>query len=390
MSARSATAETGNGSKVALSALLVVLIAAAMMLIVRASPDADPFDPRSGADDGARGLVLLLERYGADVDVARSVPEVGSDRRALVLQDRLNDAQRAELQQFAGDGGVVVVADPESPLVGDVSDVVVEGSIAGTGADAFDESNVVPGVCEIAALRHLRGLFVPDGRLLEAGDDASCFGDGTTAFAVVRPIGRGVIVALGDNSIWINRFLRFADNAGLATALLAPTRDAKVSIVMGAEAPKSSADIGTGERTLFDLIRPGVWMGLAQLGIAFVIVAWARGVRPGRPVREPEQVPIAGSELVAATGTLMHRARHPARAGQLLQSQLHRELCAQYHLPTTTSIESIDAIVSSRTTTAPGAVRDVLRDEVHDHDSLLRLASRIQKIRDLVLEGADR
>lgn len=390
MSARSATTESGSGAKVAMTALLVVLVAVAMMLIVRASPDTEPFDPRSGADDGARGLVLLLEKFGAEVDVVRAVPEVGDDRRVLVLQDRLSDVQREELGDFVRAGGVVVMADPESPLVGEASDVTVEGSIGVASNGALAESNVLPEECGVQALQHLRGLFVPDGVLLRTGGDASCFGDGDAAFVAVRADGAGAIVALGDNSLFVNRYLRYGDNAGLATALLAPTEGSRVSIVLGSEAPKSTADIGTGERTLFDLIRPGVWMAFAQLGIAFVVVAWARGVRTGRPVREPEQVPIAGSELVVATGMLMQRARHSRRAAQLLQSKFHRDLCTQFRLPATTSAESVDATVSHRSGVAPGTIVEVLSRDVHDHASLLALSNRIHEIKDLVLQGAER
>jgi hypothetical protein len=390
MSARSATTESGTGTKVAMTALLVVLVAVAMMLIVRASPDTEPFDPRSGADDGARGLVLLLERFGASVDIVRSVPEPGDDRRVLVLQDRLSNDQREQLREFARAGGVVVMADPESPLVGDVSDVTLEGTIGSASNGALAESNVFPEQCPVPALQHLRGLFVPDGVLLRANGDASCFGDGETAFVAVRADGAGSVVALGDNSLFVNRYLRYGDNAGLATALLAPEEGSRVSIVLGSEAPKSTADIGTGERTLFDLIRPGVWMAFAQLGIAFVVVAWARGVRTGRPVREPDQVPIAGSELVVATGMLMQRARHTRRAAHLLQTQLHRDLCTQFRLPANTSIESVDATVSHRTGVPPGTITEVLRRDVHDHASLLALSNRIHEIKDLVLQGAER
>jgi hypothetical protein len=376
---------------VAFSALLVVLVAVAMLLLVRARPSADPFDPRSGAPDGTRGLVLLLEQYGADVDVVRSVPDVSSGRRVLVLQDRLTDDERAALQGYAAAGGVVVMADPESPLAAPAADIAITGTVGDASAGALEESNVLLGTCDITALQHLRGLFVAAGVLLEArAEEPACFGGDGLSFVVARPAGTGVIVALGDNSLFTNRFLRFADNAGLATALLAPVGGTKVSIVLGDAAPKTAADIGTGDRSLFDLIRPGVWMALAQLALAFVVVAWARAVRPGRPVREPEQPPIAGSELVVATGSLMQRAHHAPRAAQLLRDRLHVQLCEQYRLPPGTSVESVDATVASRTSLQPGQVAEVLRREVRDQQQLLQLSNRIQEIRDLVLEGADR
>lgn len=388
MSPRRATAEPGTGARTAIGALLVVLVAVGMMLLVRASPDTTPFDPRSESATGTRGLVVLLQRFGADVDVSRTMPSGGDARRVLVLQDRLNDDQRGELARFVRSGGVVVMADPDSPLAGPRGTGVIEGTVPIGNVSVTDESNVLPGRCDIGALQHLRGLFVPDGVELVAQGDVSCFGDGVDAFAVVRADGDGSIIALGDNELFTNRYLRFADNAGLATALLAPIDGAAVTIVLGAEAPKTTADIGTGDTTLLELVRPGVWMALTQLVVAFAVLAVARAIRPGRPVREPDQVPIAGSELVVATGRLMQRAQHAERAGWLLRGNLHRELCVRMRLPPNTPIDELDAVVASRTTVPAGHVEHVLRGDPRDAQELLALSHRIQEIRDLVLEGA--
>lgn len=388
MSPRRTVAEQSTGTKAAFGALLVLLVAVGMMLLVRATPDSEPFDPRSESGDGARALVVLLERFGARVDVVRTVPAPGSDVRVLVLQDRLNDDQRDQLREFVREGGVAVVADPDSrfapgPGVADIS--APEPIDSG---DALSESNVLPDTCGVGAVSHLRGLFVADGERFPVGvDDDSCFGSERRAFLVVRPIGAGQLVALGDNELFTNRYLRYGDNAGLATALLAPVDGASVSIVLGAEAPKTTADIGTGDKTLLDLVRPGVWMALTQLVVAFAVFAISRAVRPGRPVREPDQVPIAGSELVVATGRLMHRAGHTSRAGWLLRGSLHRDLCAEMRVPSSTSVESLDAVVASRTSLAPGHLAGVLHTDPIDERQLLDLSNRIQEIRDLVLEG---
>lgn len=391
MSPRRTVAEQSTGAKAAIGTLVVLLVAIGMMLLVRAAPRTQPFDPRSEADDGARGLVVLLERFGAQVDVVRTVPSAGTSgaRRVLVLQDRLNDAQRAQLDHFVRDGGVAVVADPTSPFAKGPGIADIEGSAVFAGGDAEAESNVAPGACDVGAVTHLRGLFVPLGVRLPVGDgESSCFGDGVHAFLTVHPTGAGVVVALGDNALFTNQYLRFADNAGLATALLAPEQGAKVSIVLGAEAPKTSADIGTGDKKLLDLVRPGVWMALTQLVVAFAVFSVSRAIRPGRPVREPEQVPVAGSELVVATGQLMQRAGHAERAGWLLRAGLFRDLCAQMRVPTATSVESLDAVVASRTSTPPGRVAAVLQTDTFDERQLLELSNHIQEIRDLVLEGA--
>ncbi|MDP2290381.1 MAG: DUF4350 domain-containing protein [Actinomycetota bacterium] len=389
MSPRQAGDGGGSGARVGITALLLVVAAAGMLLLVRARPDPEAFDPRSGAGSGTRALVLLLERQGATVDVVRSAPEPGSDDRVLVLEDRLNDDQRADLLEFVIDGGVVVMADPESTLAFDeITTAPIIGSLPPGGTNDVDvQVNVALGECQVRALQHLRGVFVLSGLRFQLPVDGNvgCFGNESGAFVAAHQRGRGVIVQLGDNEMFTNSLLRYADNGPLATALLAPTDSSRVSILMGEDAAKSVADIGSGERTLSDLVRPGVWMALLQLALAFVVFAVARAIRPGRPVREPDQVPIAGSELVVATGNLMQRAQHAQRAGWLLRGNAYRELCRRMHLPATTSIPALDAAVAARTSLAPGHVAAVLEREVHDNDGLVRLSAHLQDIRDATL-----
>ncbi len=395
MSARQVSVPSGNAARIGLSALLVVAVAVIMLLLVRARPEAEPFDPRSSDAAGTRGLVLLLEKQGATVDIVRSAPGSGSTSRVLVLQDRLNDSQRRDLLQFIEDGGLVVMADPDSLIL---DALPVAGSIEGdvptfSGNDVMTHVNVPLDDCDVPAFEKLRGLFVARGVRFRVPDGArSCFGSNGRAFAVTREHGAGLIVQLGDNELFTNRLLRYADNGPLATALLAPNSDARVSILLGQEAAKSTADIGAGEKTLSDLLRPSVWMALTQLAIAFILFAIARAVRPGRPVREPEQVPIAGSALVVATGTLMQRAHHAERAGWMLRGNLYRALCRRFHLPSNTSVAELDEIVAAHTSLPAGHVAEALQHEVADDKALLALSNSLQTIRETtheVLEGAN-
>lgn len=384
----------GGGGKVGVTALLLVVAAVGMLLLVRARPDAEPFDPRSGADSGTRGLVLLLEDRGASVDIVRSVPAAGSGERVLVLQDRLNDQQRADLLDYVESGGVVVMADEDSTITsGDAATSIrkgpaIDGGVPFYSTDIDEQLNVSLGECSVASLTHLRGVFVEEGVRFTGTATQECFSNGSAAFLVTQRRGSGVIVQLGDNVLFTNGRIRYADNGPLATALLAPTEGSKVSILLGAEAAKTTADIGTGEQGLTDLVRPGVWMALVQLAIAFVVFAIARAIRPGRPVREPAQVPIAGSELVVATGNLMQRAHHANRAGWLLRGNLYRALCRRFHVPPTVSVEQLDAAVAQRTALPPGHVATVLGREVQDNQGLLQLSNSLQEIRDVALVGA--
>ncbi len=398
---RRAAAGRSTAGRGAVTALLVVLIAVVMLLLVRARPGTEPFDPRSGRADGTRGLVLLLESQGAAVTITRSAPPAGFTGRVLVLDDRLDGDQRAGLLDWVGAGGVLVVADPSSTLHGgpglDGGSVAVRGDVppAVLGPDLDAEIDVPRGTCTIAALAHLRGLFVRDGiSFALAADDTRCFGSGTRAMVFARPLGAGVVVAVGDNHLFTNALLRYADNGGLATALLAPARGTEVRILLGSGASRSPADVGTGDRRLTDLVRPGVWMGLVQLGAAFVVFALGRALRPGRPVDEPLPVALAAGELVEATGNLMQRARHHERAGWLIRGQLYRDLCARHGLRSTTSVAELDAHVAAAhplgpgSGVAPGEVAAVLGSETADAAALLALSRRAHELRGRALEAA--
>lgn len=374
-----------------ITVLLVAVAAVGMLLLLRAQPDPEPFDPRSGEGSGTRGLVVLLEHEGATVDVVRAAPPVGSQQRVLVLEDRLNAHQRRDLLAFAQGGGVVIVADPNSTLAGHLgaTSTVTDELPAFDANDVNSQINVPLGECDVAALDHLRGVFVRTGIRFHDSPSATstCFRNQSGSFAFVTPDGAGLIVQLGDNELFTNSLLRYADNGPLASALLAPADGSRVDILLGEEAAKTVADIGSGERTLTDLVRPGVWMALTQLAIAFVIFAIARAIRPGRPVREPEQVPIAGSELVVATGNLMQRAQHAERAGWLLRGNLYRSLCKQFRLPPTTSIDALDAAVAGQTSLQLGHVASVLQREVQDNAGLVQLSNSLQAIREATPMG---
>lgn len=393
MSPKLNTPSGGGAGRGLITALLILIVAVVMLLIVRARPSVERYDPRSGDDGGTRGLVLLLERIGADVEISRSVPQMGTDARLLIIDDRLTGTQRSDVLQFA-EQGVVVVADPDSTLHGGPgeeggSEVVGDGFVVGgSRSSAEDEANVPLGACDIPALQHLRGAFVDEGLLYPvAPGTRSCFGDGNNALVFEQLVGDGRIVAIGDNDMFTNSLLRFADNGGLAAALLAPQPGDDVVIVIGGEAPKTADDIGSGDKTLADLVRPGVWMALVQLGLAFLIFAVAAGVRGGRPVKEGRPVPLEGSEFVVANGNLMQRAGHDERAAYLLRADLHRWLCTRYSLPPATTIEAIDHHVATRERVPVGTVSALLQANAAGGAELMNLSRRVASFRTAIEHG---
>jgi hypothetical protein len=404
-SAEPSGASASAGLKAVGAMVFVVAMALVVLLLVSARPGPEPFDPRSGQPSGARGLVLTLQSAGANVSDTRTVPgpdQVG-EQRVLVLEDRLNDQQRTELLTFVDGGGVVVVADPDSSLHGGagVDGGALEIVARPTGADRSDvlfESNVTAGDCTIGALAQMRGVYVPDGVLFPVGpDEEQCLttavsaGDDTGhSFVIVREIGSGLIVGLGDNEPFINRHLRRADNAGLAVALLVPERDTNVTFLLGSDASQSVQDVGSGDDTLRDLVPTWVWMAITLGAVAFVVFAISRSTRVGRLVVEPIASPIAGSELVSATGNLMQRAGHASRAGWLLLEHLHRDLCRAHGIDIAASLADLDRAVAHRSGTREGEVEDVLRQTVSSAEGLLDLTATIDRLRRQVFGHADR
>ncbi len=391
MSRQAAGAGNVGAGKGVVAALVVVGTALALLLIVRARPAPDPFDPRSSAADGATALVALLERSGSDVSISRTAPEPGADTRLLVIDDRLDGAQRDGALDFIEAGGLAVVADPTSALHGGPqaeggSTVLSAGGLPGDRLPVEFESNVAVGTCSVAALEQLRGLYVPDGLLFPVGPtEPQCFADDGQSFVLVRNIGNGIVVGLGDNEVLVNQHLRRADNAGLATALLAPNSESSVTILLGTGTATSVADVGQGQDTLIDLVPTWVWMVLVLAALGFVVFAVSRSVRVGAVLDEPLVTPRAGSELVAATGNLMQRAKHTTRAGWLLQTRLHRDLCAELHVDLAAPLADLDRAVAERSTIEPGATEHLLRHTVNDDSQLLALSGHIGRIRKDVL-----
>jgi len=402
--ARSASQAGGGGAVKAVGAVVfVIVMALIVLLLVRARPASEPFDPRSGQPDGARGLVLTLQDSGANVEDTREVPGVDrvTTERILVLEDRLDDEQRDAVLDFAEAGGIVVVADPDSTLHGG-SDTdggaveVVDRSTATERRAPEQERNVAPGSCTIGALQELRGIFVPSGVLFPVGpSEPQCFTDPREgsggageadgqSFVIVREFGDGSIIGLGDNDAFVNRSLRRADNAGLMVTLLVPTRDTDVAFVIGRGASPTVRDVGSGDDTLRDLVPTWAWMSLVLAAVAFVVFAMSRSAREGHIVSEPVATPIAGSELVSATGNLMQRARHSSRAGWLLLSQLHRDLCGAHGIDVNAPLADLDRTVSERSGVASGETERLLRRGVSDIDSLLDLTAAIDRMRQQV------
>ena len=336
--------------------------------------DGEPLDPRSTGPLGARGLVLVLERFGADVRLDEGpLPPAGAV--AVVLEDRLSEPERGRLERWVVAGGTVVVADPTSGLA-----PTLDRDGAGLlDADADADRRLEPD-CDLAAVSQIDHIDVSGGAAYRRrAGDVACFPLRGGSFLLARRSGAGTVVALGGAGPFVNRRLDEADNSVLAVSLLAP---GGAGSVVSFVAPSAA---GTGATSLRDLVSPRVKDGLWQLLIAFGLFALWRARRLGRPVTEPQPVQIAGSELVVAVGNLLHRGRRRDSAAAMLRSSLRRTLSERLGVPVDAPPDAFAAAVSARTGVDPAAVASALGAvPPADDAALVQLAQSVESIRNEV------
>lgn len=356
-----------------------VLIGAVVVLLLTGAPNPTlPLSPRSTAPEGTRGLVLFLEELGAEVEVSRERPVPGDDV-ALILADDLGESRRSEVRSWVRDGGVLVVADPGSPLA---------APVAGEQFADFSFSLVDRGECDVSPFAgaetiDVSGTFTLDApsQLFEVGDDAEgCFGDGDEALVVVQDRAGGTVVSVGDADLFTNQNLDEDDNAVIAAALLASTEETTVRVL---EAPFQER-----RTTLFDLIPDNVVRAFIQVVIAFGLYALWRARRLGRPVAEPQPVEVAGSELVAAVGGLLEVSDAPERAAHLLRADLRRDIGVRFGVAPGTSAEVTAQVVAARSGADPSLVYAALAAAPATTDAELTELSRlIDTVRREVFHG---
>jgi hypothetical protein len=167
----------------------------------------------------------------------------------------------------------------------------------------------------------------------------------------------------------------------VAAALLAPQPGTRLVVLE----PGPLATPGGG-RSLLELIAPGVKAALIQLALAFGVYVLWRARRLGRPVLEPQPVAVAGSELVAATGSLLDRTRSPQHAAELLRRDLRAFLGDRLGVPRESDLRVLTAVTAGRTGLDETMLGRALGpDPVLDDAQLVTLARTIDRIREEVL-----
>ena len=384
----------------------VVAVVAILLVIVLGSrqPSGQPFDIRSSAPDGYRAITLLLRDRGAQVrrsSAAAVATDPGTGVGDVIVVPDPSLASRSELhgiRSAADRGATVVFATPTSDGVpGGDPDAGPDGvdpqdsrSLADTPAEPARRAN-----CTIAALDGLGAIDTAFATPVRTRSTMTCYGGPQRALVGLEPDGTGQIITLASPYLLVNARLQPdkenggqpLDNASLALRLFGPSGSGagpgvRITVIDAVAGP----DAVGGSDSLIGLVPLPVKLALAQGVLAFVLYAWWRARRLGRPVRERIPVEIAGSELVVAVGDLLRRKGTPGRAAAVLRSDARRELAHRLGVPPTAPPAALVEAVSQRTARGTDEVFAALADApVGSADALVKLARTLQSLRQEVL-----
>jgi len=180
----------------------------------------------------------------------------------------------------------------------------------------FASERISAGECTVPWLQDTS--VTGNGRTFNAAGVERCFGTGDEGFLTIERRGAGTIAALGGARLITNEQLSQLDNAYVMTSLLAPDPNASRIGVL------SPSLVDFGDQSLNGLVATRVRNAIIMLLAAFGLYALFRMRRLGAVVREPQPVPIRGSELVLQAGVLSERAKDPASAASVIRADFSR------------------------------------------------------------------
>jgi Domain of unknown function (DUF4350) len=266
--------------------------------------------PQAEGPDSTLALRRYLTNLGFEVRDDASLPEPPGT--LILLQDLRQPDEERTILDWVEQGGRLVVADPDSPIVG-ILGASYAGPIGFVGTLDLEPRCLASEVVGVGAVV----VRASDAALsADAAEFVSCIQAAEGSFLLTRRHGEGTVTLLGGVSPLTNELLPNRDNAVLAAQLAGPGR----RVVFGPALPAGP----TGTTDLWGLLPQSARVAAVALILAVVLFAARRARRLGRPVIEAPVAPIPASELVHATARMFRRARAVAYCGTIL-----REFAAQ-------------------------------------------------------------
>ncbi len=349
---------------IALAAVGILALALAL-----GSPSGGGLDGRGPG--GLLALRRLLESTGHEVSVA-DVPD--GDAAFFVTFDLREDDETDALLDWTSAGGRLIVADPTSAILRHAG-IGVAGSLGGA------ERRGLPARCVAPHSAAAPRLYVmgTGSALMSAPGGLPCYHAAGGAYLITRPVGAGILVAIGGTSAISNELLGDGDNAAFAITLFGDQR----RVVFASPGPPGRRPSGLWEA----LPNRGRVMVILLVAAAFAF-ALARGRRLGNAVEEIPVAAIPASELSAATARLYRTARAGAFAGSVLRRAARRRIAHRLGLPSGDPLGELPSLLERA-----GAADRALAGRVLDgedpagDDDLIRLGKEIEELRQRV-EGA--
>ena len=388
-----AAAARGSGRRVLLIVALGLLLAG--VVAVSGSGVGKPYDLDDSGDQGYKALGLILERLGAHinrVDVGRVTPSLAATTPVVFVPvaDGATPAMVARWRSYARAGGTLVVGTP-----------LPNSALHSIGVSNPDDFRIVAqptDVCDIEALVGL-GPIDPDGAapLTFPAAASSCYGGNDLALVASQSLGTGSIVTLASPDLLTNEAMRphnqevddphepMRDNIVVAQRLLDPDGSTRLAIVTSG---LDTASTSGHTKSMTDFLSPGVKVGLWELLAAAIFLLWWRARRLGRVVAEPQPVPIAGSELVAAVGNMMSRRHDPGRAAETVRRDTVAAVGERLGVPRDTDPRLVAAMIAQRTGRDEATVAAALfASSVQTDADLITVTSQLESIRQEMLHG---
>lgn len=360
---------------VLVSALVLVVAAAGLLLTAPSPTQRGALDPERPGPGGMQALAQILRQQGVSVDVVRSRADAVSRLDAnttLVMSDPypLSDAAVTKLTDAAHD---VVLISPSSRMLRmlQLGTYGQASSPPSAGAD-----------CDVPAFAHV-GTIAPGQLFLPDPGVTSCFGDATDGAAVLIAEQDGARRAMVDGAaLFTNEHLGENGNAALGLALLGARPHVIWYVPSYEDSDRTDIDV---PKSLADLT-PGWVTPVIVLGMITALLAavW-RGRRFGPLVAETLPVTVRASETMLGRARLTAKAADAAHAADALRAGTISRLAARLGLPARADAAAVADAAADRIRVDRAGARALLAGPLPVSDAeLVPYARRLAELENAV------
>ncbi len=323
--------------------VLAVTVGGLLIALAAGRPSPDEYlHPEGTGTAGTRALVEVLRDRGIEVEVVGTADEVlaasGPGTTVVVGNtDLLTSTSARRVLDGTGSADGLVLLDAAPGVLGDLDlGLRVERTAAeprpGCSAPWADPGDLIT---------RASWAVVPEDGSLPSGA-TGCFpldappggedDDPDLRYTVVelpRTAGRAPLTVVGAPDAATNRFVTEADDAGVMVRMLGGSPRL---VWFHPTTEDLAANPSPDESSVWP-----PWLGsvLALLGVAFLVLALARGRRLGRLVPEPLPVVVRAAETTESRAELYRVARDRGRAAAILRRATTARLASRLGLPPT-------------------------------------------------------